>query len=154
MILISNPSPTQDSTSTWDPVTSWINIAGGSTLYHCEAGVEANNLLQSDPGLEQWLYRNLPSGAGRARVLPIKTTPIIVSDFISSDGTEMSFIPLRSWHRGQWSRAIRLRIGAVVVEESAIELWVPHGTIYKDNPHNGQRVHRFWCDKDVLYTTA
>ena len=66
----------------------------------------------------------------------------------------MSFIPLRSWHRGQRSRAIGLRIGAVVVQESAIELWERQGTIYTDNPHKGQRFHRFGCDKDVLYTTA
>jgi len=87
-------------------------------LYRCIAGVEANNLRQSDPGSEQWLCRNPPSRSGRARVLPRQTTPIIVSDFMSSDGTEMSFIPLRSWCRGQQPPAIRSRIGAVVVEES------------------------------------
>jgi len=54
MILISNPLPTghstfpHHSTPTQDPVTSWIKVAGGPTLYHCEAGVEANNLPQSD----------------------------------------------------------------------------------------------------------
>jgi len=55
---------------------------------------------------------------------------------MSSDGTEMSFIPLRSWRRGQQSPAIRSRVGAVVVEESAIEFWERQSTTYKDNPHN------------------
>jgi len=62
---------------------------------------------------------------------------------MSSDGTESSFIPLRSWRRGQQPPAIRSRIGAVVVEESAMEFWERQGTTYKDNPHNSQRFHEF-----------
>jgi len=53
-----------------------------------------------------------------------KTTPtIMVSDFMGSDATETSFIPLSSWRRAQQSPAIRFRIGAMVVEESVIEFW-------------------------------
>jgi len=37
-------------------------------------------------------------------------------------------IPHRSWRRAQQSPAIRFRIGAVVVEEPAIELWDPRKT--------------------------
>jgi len=55
---------------------------------------------------------------------------------MSSDATETSFIPLRSWRRAQQPPAIRSRIGAVVVEESAIEFWERQSTTYKDNPHN------------------
>jgi len=62
---------------------------------------------------------------------------------MSSDGTETSFIRLRSSHRGQQSPTIRSRIGAVVVEESAMEFSERQGTTYKDNPHNGQRLHEF-----------
>ena len=51
----------------------------------------------------------------------IKTTLIRVSELLSSDATETSFIPLHSWRRAQQSPAIGSRIGAVVVEESAIE---------------------------------
>jgi len=36
-------------------------------LYHCVAGVEPNNLPQSDLGSEQWLCKNLPSSSGIAR---------------------------------------------------------------------------------------
>jgi len=52
----------------------------------------------------------------------VKTTLTRVSDFLSIDATETYFIPLRSWRRAQQSPATRLRIGAVAVEESAIEL--------------------------------
>jgi len=124
MILIRNSSPTLDSTPTRDPVTSCINIAGGSILYHCQAGVEANNLPQSDPESAEWPWRDLISSSGSARVLvPIKTTPIIGSDFMGSDATETSSIPLRSWRRAPQPAAIGSRIGAVVVEGSVIELW-------------------------------
>jgi len=139
MILISNPSSTRDSTRTRDPVTSWINIAGGSILYHCEAGVEANNLPQSDPESAQWSWRNLTSSSGSAMVLPTKTTLIIVSDFMSSDATETSFIPLRSWRRAQQPPAIRSRIGAVVVEGSVIELWDRQDSIQPCNFMNRNR---------------
>jgi len=50
-------------------------------------------------------------------------------------------ISLCSWRQGQQPPAIRSRIGIVVVEESDIELWERQGTTYKDNPHNGQRLH-------------
>jgi len=66
------------------------------------------------------------------------TTLTRVSDFLSSDATETSLIPLRSWRRAQRSPAIRIRIGAVVVEESAIEFWDRQST-NKDNPHKSQR---------------
>jgi len=89
-------------------------------LYRCIAGVEPNNLLQSDPGSEKRLWRNLPSSPGIPRV-SINTTLTRVSDFMSFDATETSFISLRSWGRAQHYPAIRSRIGAVVVEESAIE---------------------------------
>jgi len=112
-------------------------------LYCFVAGIEPNNLPQSDPGLEQWLWRDLPWSAGSAQVLPIKTTPIIISDVMSSDGTETCFIHLHSWHQGQQSPAMRSRIGAVVVEGSAMEFWERQGTPYEDNPHNSQRFHEF-----------
>jgi len=122
------------------------------TLYRRVAGVRVNNLPQSDPESAQRLWRNLTSGSGIATV-PIKTTPTRVSDFIGFDGTETSFIPLRSWHRAQQPPAIRSRIGPAAVEESPIEFWDCQGT-YKDNPHKGQRFHEFRCDRDVLYTAA
>ena len=94
----------------------------GCTLYLCVAGVEPNNLPQSDPGSDKWLWRNQPSSSGIPRVC-IKTTQTRVSDFMSFDKTETSFIPLRSWRRAQQSPAIRSRIGAVVMEVSVIEFW-------------------------------
>jgi len=97
---------------------------GEKILYHssCQAGIEANNLPQSDSESAQWSWRNLTSSSGSTRG-PLKTTLTRVSDFLSSDATETSFIPLRSWRRAQQSPAIRSRIGPVVVEESDIELW-------------------------------
>jgi len=53
-------------------------------------------------------------------MVPIKTTPRRVSDFMSFDATERSFIPLRNWRRAQQPLAIGSRSGAVVVEQSAI----------------------------------
>jgi len=116
---------------------------GEKILYHssCQAGIEANNLPQSDSELAKWSWRNLTSSCGRARV-SIKTTLTRVSDLLSSDVTETSFIPLRSWRRAQRSPAIRFRIGAVVLEESAIEFCDRQG-IYKDNSHYGQRFPEF-----------
>jgi len=67
----------------------------------------------------------------------------MVSDFMSSDATETSFILLRSWRRAQQPPSIRSRIGAVVVEGSAIRFWERQGTTDKDNPHKGQRSHGF-----------
>jgi len=66
----------------------------------------------------------------------IKTTLTRVSDFLSFDTTEISFIPLRSWRRAQQPPTIRLWIEAVVVEESAIGFWDCQDT-YKDNSHKG-----------------
>ena len=134
------------------PVTSWIKVAEGWTLHHCEAGVKPNNLPESDSGSEQWLWRTLPSRSGIARV-PVKTTPTMISDFRGFDATETSFIPLRSWRRAQQPTGIRFRIGVVAVERSAIEFWDRHSTC-KDNPHKGQRFPEPWCDRDVLYTAA
>jgi len=116
---------------------------GEKILYHssCQAGIEANNLLQSDSESAQWSWRSLTSSYGSARV-SIKTTLTRVSDFLSSDATETSFIPLRSWRRAQRSPAIGFRIGAVVVEESAIEFW-DRQSPYKDNPHKSQRFPEF-----------
>jgi len=66
----------------------------------------------------------------------------MVSDFMRSDVTVTPFIPLRSWHRDRQSPAIRSRIGAVVVQDSAIRFWDRQGT-YKDDSHKGQRLHEF-----------
>jgi len=112
---------------------------GEKILYHssCQAGIEANNLLQSDSESAQWSWRNLTSTSGSPRVCQ-KTTLTRVSDFLSSDATGTSIIPLRSWCRARRCPAIRFRIGAVVVEESAIELWDRQST-YKDNPHKSHR---------------
>jgi len=92
-------------------------------LYLCIAGIEANDLAQSDSGSERWLWRNLPLSSGCPMVLSIKTTPIMVSEFIGSDATKTSFIPLGSWRQAPQPPAIRSRIGTVVVEESVIEFW-------------------------------
>jgi len=64
-----------------------------------------------------------PTGApdGCQHWVSIKTTLLRVSDFLRFDATETFFIPLCSWRRAQRSPAIRFRIGAVVVEELAIE---------------------------------
>jgi len=113
-------------------VISWALMRQGRTLYHCVAGSKPNNLLQSDPGLELWLWRNLPLSSRIARVL-IKTTLTRVSDFLSSDATETSFIPLRSWRQAQQCPAIRFTIGAMVVEGSAIEFWDCQHTIQYRN---------------------
>jgi len=102
------------------------------TLYHRVAGIKTNNLPRSDPESVKRLWRYLPSSSGITRV-PIKTTPTRVTDFMSFDATETSFIPLCSWRRAQQSPAIGSRIGLAAVEKSAIELWDCRGT-YKDNP--------------------
>jgi len=107
-------------------------------LYRCVAGIEPNDLPQSESGSELWLWRNLPSRSGIARV-PIKTTLTRVSDFLSVDAIETSFIPLCSQRRAQRSPVLGSRFGAVGVEESAIELCDRQGT-YKDNSHKGQRL--------------
>jgi len=83
--------------------------------YHCVAGVEPNNIKESDPESVMSLWRNLPSSSGVASV-PIKTTLTRVSNFMSSDVTETSCIPLGSCRQAQQSPAIRLWIGAVVVD--------------------------------------
>jgi len=121
-------------------------------LYLCVAGIDPNNLPQSGSGSEQWLWRNLTSSSGSARG-PIMLTPIMVSDFMSSDATEMSCILLRSWRRAQQSPAIGSRVGEAVVEGSAIESWDRQG-IYKHNSHKSQRLHGLRYHRDVLYTAA
>jgi len=75
-------------------------------------------------------------------MVSIKTTVTRVSDFLSSDATETFLIPLRSWCQARQSPAIGFRIGAVVVEESAIEFLDRHG-IYKDNSQKGERFPEF-----------
>jgi len=67
--------------------------------------------------------------SSRIATVLIKTTLTRVNDFLSSDATETSFIPLRSWRQAQHSPAIRFRIGAVVVKGSAIEFWDCQHTI-------------------------
>jgi len=97
-------------------------------LYRRVAGIEPNSLLQSDPGSAQRLWRNLPSSSGIARVpASVKTTPTRVSDFLGFNATGTYLIPLRSWHRAQQPPAIGSRIGAMVVEKSAIEFWDRQG---------------------------
>jgi len=48
-------------------------------LYHCVAGVKPLNLPQSDPGSEQWLWRNLSSSSGIARTLLSPITSWIIA---------------------------------------------------------------------------
>ena len=98
------------------------------------------------------MWSNLPSSSAIARV-SIKTTLIRVSDILSSHATEMFFIPLRSWRRAQRPPASTFRIGAVVVEGSAIEFGDRQG-IYKDYTHKGQRFPELRCYRDVLYTAV
>ena len=62
---------------------------------------------------------------------------------MSFEVPETYLIPLPSTCRSQRSPAIRFRIGAAVVEGSAIEFWDGQGTIYKDNSHKGQRFPEF-----------
>jgi len=103
------------------------------SLYLCVDGVEPNRLPESDPGSAQWLWRDLTSSSGSARV-PIKTTPIRVSDFMGFDVTETSFIPLRGCRRAKRPPAIRSRIGPAVVEESPIEFRdLPQPTLFRIN---------------------
>jgi len=113
---------------------------GEKILYHssCQAGIEANNVPQSDSESAQWSWRNLTSSSGSARV-SIKTTLTRVSDFLSPDATETSFIPLRSWRRAQQSPAIRFRIGAVVVEKYGIEFFDRQDSIQPCNFMNNIR---------------
>jgi len=114
-------------------------IAEGWGLYCCVAIIEPDNLPQSDSGLVQRSWRDLPSRSGIATV-PIKTTPTSISHFLSSDTTEMSFIPPRSRRGTQYSPAIASRIGAMVVDNSSVELWAhPHPTIQPCNLMNTGR---------------
>jgi len=71
----------------------------------------------------------------------VKTTLTRVSDFLNIQATETYPIPLRTWHRAQQSPAIGFRIGAVVVEESAIEFWNRQGTYIVKTTHT--RVSEF-----------
>ena len=72
----------------------------------------------------------------------IKTTLTRVGEFMNHDTTETSFIPLHSCRRAQRSSCIRMRIGAVVVEESPIGLCDCQGS-YKDKPYKGYQFHEF-----------
>jgi len=124
--------------SSWDPMAPWAIATVGHTLYLCVAGVEPNNLPQSDLGSAVRLWRNLTWSSWSARG-PIKTTPTSVSNFMDFDTTRMSFILLRSWYSGQESPAIRSRIGAVVVEESLMESWDRQHSIQPCNLMNKGR---------------
>jgi len=96
------------------------------SLYHCVAGVEPDNLPQSDSGSEQWLWRDLPSSSGIAMV-SIKTTLKRVSDFLSFDATGTPFIPLDSWHRAQEHPGVRFRIDCLAVVEGCscgLGVWI------------------------------
>ena len=75
------------------------------------------------------------------------------SDFMGLDATGTYPIPLCSWRQAQRTPSIRLRIGAAVVAESAIEFCDCQG-IYEDNSHKGQRHPELRCHRDVLYTDA
>jgi len=114
-------------------------------LYICVDGVEPNNIPQSDPESVKLLWRNVPSSSGVARVVPIKTTLTRVSDLMSSDATETSFIPLGSCRRAQQSPVIRFRIGEVVVEESAIEFGDRQHHISKKKRHTPGRTPCSLC---------
>jgi len=64
------------------------------------------------------------------------------TDLMGFDATGTYLTPLHSWRQAQQSRAIRSRIGAVVMKQSAREVWDHHG-IYKDNSYKGQRLREF-----------
>jgi len=52
---------------------------------------------------------------------------------MSFNATETYLIPARSWRQAQHPAAIRSRIGQLVMEESAIELWDRQHTIQSCN---------------------
>ena len=108
------------------------------TLSHSEAGLRANSLPQSDPESASGTWRNLTSSWGSTRALR-KTTRIMVSDFISPDATETSFILLFSWRQAQQSPTIWSRIRAVVVVESVIAIWDRYDSIQLGNFMNIDR---------------
>jgi len=138
MILIDNLFPSYS-------ITSWIKIAEGWILHHCEAGIEPNNLPWSEPGSDQWPWRNQPSRSGIARISKVKTTLTRVSDFLSIDVTETYLRPPCSWHRAQKPSAIGSRIRSVVVEGSTIEFWDCQHTIQHCNFMNKV------CGGSILY---
>ena len=117
------------------------------TLSHSEAGLRAKSLPQWDPESAMGMWRNLIWSWGSTRVLR-KTTTIIVSDFISPDATETSFIPLSSWRQAQQYPAIWARIGAVVVVESVIEICDGYNFIQPCNfmniHHGGMSLTSLW----------
>jgi len=101
---------------------SWVLMPQRRPLYRCLASADPDNLLESESGLVNWLWRNLPSSSGMARG-PIKTTVTKVSNFMGFDATGMSFIPLCSWCQAQQPPVIRSRIRLALVEGFAIEFW-------------------------------
>jgi len=126
--------------------TSWVSLRQRRPLYPCVAGVEPNNLPQSDPGSEQSLMRDLSSGSGIASTpfSPVTSWIKIAEGWIlhhceagigpnnhpqSEPGSDK-----RSWRDPS---------------SSSGSAGVP---TYKVNPHKGQRLHEFRCDRDVLYT--
>ena len=82
------------------------------SLYFCVAGVEPNNLPQSDPGSEQWLWRNLPSSSEIATPHPIQPC-----NFMNNIPLGMNLIPLDSWHRAQEHPSVKFRIDCLAVVE-------------------------------------
>jgi len=90
---------------------SWVLMRQGRRLYRCVAGVEPNNLQQTNPESVKWLWSNLQSSKVRQLSLSTKA-----SDFMGCHGTGTYFIPLRSWRRAQQPPANRIGIGHAVVE--------------------------------------
>jgi len=81
-------------------------------LYRCVAGVEPNNPPQSDPGSEQWLWRNLPSSSGIASISPLQPC-----NFMNNSPLGMNLIQLDSWHRAQEHACVGFRIDCMAVVE-------------------------------------
>jgi len=81
------------------------------SLYRCVAGVEPNDLPQSDSGSEQWSWRNLPSSS------EIASTPPIQPCNLNNIPLGMNLIPLDSWHRAQEPPGVGFRIDCLAVVE-------------------------------------
>ena len=96
------------------------------TIFRRVAGVQPNNLLQSDPESDNRLWRNLPSSSVIS-MLSIMTTLKRVSYFLSFDATVTRFILLDIWHRAQEHHGVGFSIDCLAVVEGCscgLGVWI------------------------------